>query len=113
MTFTERDRKGMPRKKHEEVYAVIDDKYFLHPYELQQLVGTRFVSVANRILTGRLSLINLRPLKLTRLPWPPPDEHPWDSVEPSPHSSDLPAPDSEHRLEPLETGTYDDEEAYF
>jgi hypothetical protein len=60
----------MPKKKHEEVYAEIGDKHFLHPYEIQQLTGSRFVSVANRILTGHLSLIRFRTLPLVHSPWP-------------------------------------------
>jgi hypothetical protein len=68
----------MPRKKAPEQYAVVDEKKLLHPYELQQLLGTRFVSVANRILTGHLSLIHDRGYRFNRVPLSQLGEHPWD-----------------------------------
>ncbi|MDD4051840.1 MAG: hypothetical protein PHR28_08085 [candidate division Zixibacteria bacterium] len=49
----------MPRRKISIRYPRKGEKRLWHPYGLQSLRPDRFVSVANRILLGRYSLIRL------------------------------------------------------
>jgi len=50
----------MPRRKKDVKYAKLGEKESWHPYGLQALGTDRFILIVNRILCGRLTLLNLR-----------------------------------------------------